>query len=394
MSFHTKYVSTIERLLLTGCTLRRGRVPFLTLMLSCLLLTPAAGQIPNYRLQLIIVGEEETVQANQMNNLGLVVGFHSPGGIKTGYVYDHFGLIGAPVTVHSLTEWIPVLPDGWTTSSCVGINNLGQVVGYFSNAQSQRIGYHLDLDILGGGTTPSWGFLPTPSGTSYGKLINDNQDVLIYSSDTFQGHLYNLASGTFTTLTDPTSGAPLGFSIATRVDLNNLGQVAGNTLDGSVFRLTPGVQLEFPPFEKSMCSINDAGLMAGTLPASGPRRTGTPRRACRYGSQIEVLSNDASSAYDINNNGDVAGQIGSENPIYHDGLDTWVWLDDLLVGSEADLGIWYQTTGKRAINIADRDATGFGQILTLVNTRITTGSGKNRTTTTIRRHYVLTPELP
>lgn len=115
-----------------------------------------------------------------MNNLGMVVGFHTVGGVPTGYVYDHFGLIGDVKTVHSLTEWIPVemaVQPGGTTSSCVGINNLGQVVGYFSNAQSQRIGYYLDLDVIGGGIPPSWDFLPTPSGSSYGKLISSIRQI-------------------------------------------------------------------------------------------------------------------------------------------------------------------------------------------------------------------------
>lgn len=398
MSFHTKYFTTIQELLPASCTLRRGLCfSFLTLVASCLLLTPAAGQVPNYRLKQIPISEgpSGTVQANQMNNLGMVVGFHTVGGVPTGYVYDHFGLIGLEKTVHSLTEWIPVQP-GWTTSSCVGINNLGQVVGYFSNATSQRIGYYLDLDLIGGGTTPSWGELPKPSGSSYGKLINDNQDVLIYSSDTFHGHLYNLASGTFRTLTVPTSGAPLAFTTATKVDLNNSGQVVGNTLDNFAFRLTPGVLLEFPPLEKSStCSINDVGLMAGTLPATGSGKTATPKRACHYGSQIHVLSSVESFAHDINNDGDVAGREGGVNALYHDGLKRWFLLDDLVVGSAADLDLWYQTPGKRAINLSDRKATtGFGQILALVNTTSSTGSGKNKVTTTVLRFFVLTPELP
>jgi hypothetical protein len=282
----------------------------------------------------------------------------------------------------------------------VGINNLGQVVGYFSNATSERIGYYLDLDLIGGGTDSFWDYLPTPSdsSSSYGKQINDNQDVLIYSPVMSQGHLCNLddlASGTWT-LTDPTSGVPFAFSTATRVDLNNLGQVVGNTLDSSVFRLTPGVLLEFPPLDNSMCSINDAGLMAGTLPATGSRKRGTPRQACRYDSegQIEVLSSVESFAYDINNDGDVAGRVEGNNAVYHDSLDTWYLLDNLVVGSDADLDLWYQTTGKRAINIADRGATGFGQMLALVNTTSSTGSGKNKVTTTVTRFFVLTPELP
>ena len=397
MSSHTSYFTTTEWPLPASCTPRRGLCcSFLTLVVSCLLLTPAAGQVPNYLLERIPIneGSSGTVQANQMNNLGMVVGFHTVGGVPTGYVYDHFGHIGYEKTVHSLTEWIPVLPPGWTTSSCVGINNLGQVVGYFSNAQSQRIGYY--LNVMGGSTQPPWGLLPTPSGSSYGKHINDNQDVLIYSSDTFQGHLYNLGSGNpYRTLTDPTSGAPLAFTTETKTDLNNSGQVVGNTLDYFAFRLTPGFLLEFPPLEKSStCSINDVGLMAGTLPATGSRKTATPKRACHYGSQIHVLSSDESFAHDINNDGDVAGRVGGSNAIYQNDRKTWFLLDNLVVGSDADLGIWNQTTGKRAINLADRNASGFGQILALVNTTSTTGSGKNQVTTTFLRFFVLTPELP
>lgn len=232
----------------------------------------------------------------------MVVGFHNPGGVKAGFVYDHDGLIGTVRTVHSLIEWIDI-PTGWTKSSCVGINNFGQVVGYLEKTigtQTQRIGYYLDLDLIGRGVSKSWGYLPTPSVSSNGVRINDYQDVLIYSEDTYQGHLYNLTSTNLVTLEDPSSSVPLAINF-TGTRLNNARQVVGRDLNLSVFRLTPGLLLEFPPLI-GFPSINDDGEMAGTLRATGSNKTASPARACCYSffpQVVEGLSSISSNSSDI-----------------------------------------------------------------------------------------------
>ena len=393
MFAHTKYLVAIAtRLPASSILMRRLHFSLLWLVMSGLLLTPAVGQV-NYRLQRIpiVVGLSQTGLVNEMNNLGMVVGAHTPGGVITGFVYDHYGFFGAEKTVHSITKWIAI-PAGWTKSSCVGINNYGQVVGYFEKTigtQTQRIGYYLDLNLIGGGVSTSWNYLPTPSVSSYGVKINDNQDVLIYSADTYQGHLYNLESTNLLTLKNPSSSVPLALDFA-RLKLNNAGQVVGRDVNLSVFRLTPGLLLEFPPLT-GFSSINDDGEMAGTLPATGLNKTATPARACRYSflQQVEGLASTGSYSSDINNSRDVIGGLAGSPAMFRNG--EWLLINPLVVG---DTTFWNKpNASKGPISLSERDGTGFGQILVQVDVSTTTGSGRRTVTTTEKGFFVLTPEL-
>lgn len=336
---------------------------------------------------------------NDLSNLGIAVGREDIDGVTIGFIYDHFGLIGQPKTIHPLTEWIANM-DGWAGSSCAGINDLGQITGYLKDSidgTEIRAGFVLDLDVFSTEPAPNWEYLPTPAGSiwSYGQKINNQGDILAVFRDTndvFRHYLFNPWSydptdpiTDFAVLTDPETGIPL--AVRGSGDLNGSGQVCGATTADQVFRLTPGVTLEISPLSGPTVAINDDGVLAGKayieVPSGKGKKTKTLRVACRYTDQIEPLADVDSYSWDINSASDVVGTMNDTCHAFLHHADVGqtnghglLNLDDLVVGSADDMVFWQQAQTKSARRMTDRDSTGFSQIV--VFARLTTTTGKGR----------------
>lgn len=379
---------------------------WLLCFVPCMIPTQAFGQASaGYVVEVIPIdntNKNVEVLVNGANNLGMVIGRDSSG---TGFVYDHFGYIGNARTVHLITEWI-LVPGSYPVSSCVGINDAGQIVGYFQNELQQRIGFYLDLDWWGVIPQPSWDYLPAPpdSVSYYGQRINDNGLVFIQSSkQTSDGERYGYGylfdttavAPTLTRIVDP-AGVPFQ---AFCTGINNSGQVCGS-FDGASetagFRLTPGIRLETLPC--SAVGINNFGVVAGSTVVQSTRKL-TTRVACRYDNALDRLATVESNAIDINESGDIVGYIsgpdGIKAALYHESSLGWQPLADIVVsGTATDLAHWSNSTAHRNIYcIANRGGTGFGQIVATATVSSTSGKGRNTVTIKDRRVYMLTPYL-
>lgn len=202
---------------------------------------------------------------NGMNQLGMVIGNHSPGGIKTGFVYDHFGLLGNPGAVHSLTEWITNPPE-FPFSSCVGINEMGQIVGLFEatvGTETNRAGYLLDLDMFAATPAPAWRYLPIPLGatSSYGRRINNLGLVCIESQyPDYAEYLFDSSDpdAELQPIVDPSTNAPV--SSARVGDLTDAGHLGGDS-SGRGYLLQPGISLQYLPIRG--VNLNEQGILVG-----------------------------------------------------------------------------------------------------------------------------------
>lgn len=114
---------------------------------------------------------------NKMNNLGQVVGWYShPNGEKHGFLYDPTVNVDTAIDLNDVVA----TPAGWMISSAVGINDRGAIVGYLEPVGSSfdpnfRMGFILDMAA----ETPT--LLPLPDAQwayAWGTSINENGDVL------------------------------------------------------------------------------------------------------------------------------------------------------------------------------------------------------------------------
>ena len=378
--------------------------------------TADAQQVPvEYRIKRIPVADG--TGSHDVNNLSMVVGGHSPNGssLRVGYIYDHLGIIGAPRTVHSLDEWIPNL-DGWSGAVCTGINDAGQVVGILKDTVDNATvgkGFYLDLDIFSESPTPTWQYLPAPPDSTYfyGRRINNAGDVIVpfRQDDVNRAYLFNPANYNpndpatdYEVLLDPATGSPLLLD-SLSVTLNNSRQVVGQLGSYEGFRLTPGVALEIIPFSNHRSiTINDSGTVAGTIRTEMPSDKGKKTRqvnvAARFDMQgnVQLLTDQASGSFDINQSGDVGIDVLNSLYLYHSNTNEEVGygllsLDDLVVGTEDDIAFWSEAiSGIRAMNNRD-ETTGFGQIVVKSMVFSITGKGKQRAGTYEYRHFLLTP---
>ncbi len=379
--------------------LRTYLVHTILAMISILFAGDAQAQV-TYRLDTVTMPALATgAEVNGMNNRGVVIGkfYRSPSLHGVGYIYDVPGVLGLPHALYLLPDLLDFAgwPDAsvWEGSSVVGINDQGQIVGYLSrtvNGVYQNRGFAMDLS-----TTPwSWKYLPVPLNATdvYGARINEFGEILGYCVvDGLQfAYLHNIvdAAGQFEML-----AIPFGEVITltgNALDLNNVGQVLGHTSAG-VFRLTPGVKLEFLPEEvRRIEAINDFGVVCGNGARPSGRRS-TTLTGFRYATQIEYITNSY-SAKDINNAGDVAVQMSALGRPYLDHTGTGLLSIDPMMSSQSDLNFW-TAASVIANRLNERDATRYPQIAGQATGTTTTGSGKTKVTTSDRRIFILTPEL-
>ncbi len=330
---------------------------------------------------------EPSAMINGMNDFGLVVGFHaSPDGKavspRTGFIYDHLGIIDqSPGSVYSLDELIPT-PSGFNGSSCIGINNHCQVVGSFSDSNGGRIGYFLDL------LTGTWGLLPAPSWSaySYGMRINDSGDVLVVHQDAgswatkFEADVYNISLGS------PALVRSLG-EVRYLQDMNNLGQVTGELLDGTRVIIGADGSLTSLPFVNAG-KLNNLGVVAGTYTVPGPKNRVEYRAGRFFGGVLEPIANFSTQVRDFNDHGDVA----STEAVFTDETG-WTFINNAVVGYETgasdEMQFW--SNSSKGITSMSNRISAQAWLAGSASRTTTTGKGKTAVTTTETRFYLLTP---
>ena len=209
---------------------------------------------------------------------------------------------------YTFTDLTPL--DGARSSQVLGINNVGQVVGYSS----------FDPACFGcGGTTRAtqWnGAIPTQLGvfgtSGYAYSINDVGQVAGYEHFSYNSYydaiLWN--SGVPTQLTTLYGGESAAYAI------NNMGQVAGvsktssDTGSGTVWN--PSAATTYLTNSSTAHDINDTGQVAGNIDSLATVWNGTTPTF------LDSLGGGYSEAQAINNAGQVVGFSLTASPgAYH-----------------------------------------------------------------------------
>ena len=187
---------------------------------------------------------------SDINNSGQIVG-NSPGG--------HVMILsGGSVTEIGVFDGMPS-----SFSAALGINNLAQVVGYYSSADSLHHAF-----LYSNGVVTTIGPFGADA-TSVAYAINDSGMVAGSAADSFMvpAHAFLYSNGVMTDI------SPFGNSESTARAINNSGQVVGEflTADNSSFHAflySNGVFTDLG-FEGSPLSvpfaINDSGQVVGTV---------------------------------------------------------------------------------------------------------------------------------
>ena len=116
-------------------------------------------------------------------------------------------------------------PFGAQGTYALGINEAGQIVGYYLDGNGRHHGFLYDGVNFSRIDHP----LGTTGSVAYG--INDAGQIVGYYADVYSenhGFLYNLNTGTFTNLDDP-----LGTNGTLAQAINDAGQIAGYFIDGN-----------------------------------------------------------------------------------------------------------------------------------------------------------------
>ena len=379
---------------------KAGLLAFCLAAVTCCNTALAQVTYKLHRVPLANVNNASDFNSTGMNNLGLAIGLHELGGVTHGFVYDHYGLLGAAKTTHTLTEWMDI-PAGWD-SKCVGLNDVGQVVGAFERTTAlgtQQEGFLLDLGLFSG--TPSWRFLPKPAGalSSYGRKINNNGLILIQADIPINQGVY-----TDQYVYDSSNpNAELVHLMETRImrfmDINDSRQFSGFNGVRLTLNSELGIQeMLTVPGVAGYTSINTHGMLGLQLKETRDSRGRliTPNLAARYSDTAGVvkLSTVNSGVWDINDSGDVCGFKGTANsPAIYTDKDGWLDLKDRVTGNPNDVGMWLAAGERKLKYIANRpklDASGFGNLYAIAV--LATKQGKN--TTYDVRHFLLEPVLP
>ncbi|MFS0702950.1 hypothetical protein AB6N23_00365 [Cellulomonas sp. 179-A 9B4 NHS] len=260
--------------------------------------------------------DAQSATATDISTRGHVTGYVQP---APGEASDAFLWRGGTTTV--LAE------DGYG----LAVNERGQVGG----SVAQPATWSENPFVWTAGTRTDLTPPPFPDARTSASLLdlNDRGEVLAASEYTDDSDLvYVWSRGRFTELRD--AGARLR-----GVDLNDRGHVAGSVgrtgwfreaalwRDGAIRRL--GV---LPGHETSLAlALNDAGLVVGvSAPAPGQRGTGV---VWRDGVPVPlgVVGEGWSLASDVNERGQVAGQLGATTAGGAEVAQPFVWQDGRLV---------------------------------------------------------------
>ncbi len=318
--------------------------PLLKLLLAANIFAAA----PVFAAQYIVtdlgtIGTDDTSYGLGLNNLGQVVGysFNSTGGVGGqvhGYMYD-----GTMRDVGSL---------GGNDTRLYGINNLGQFVGESKISTGVKLG-------AAGSVGSALSALPPliPSGTSVGMGISDSGQTIGYAS--VEGNLIHpfiIANGVLTDIAPVAPGqtAPEAAN-GIAYGINNHSQVVGSwNSNPFLYNATTGIFTTFGAGEMTggqAIAINDSGLIVGDGYFGGVRH------AFSFDGTIHDLGSlgTDSMASDVNNAGQIVGQYLSATGYRSFIYDTAHGMLDL--GSTLDPALGLTLWGGGEINDA-------GQILT------------------------------
>jgi probable HAF family extracellular repeat protein len=259
-------------------------------------------------------------QAWGVNDTGQIVGYYND---NTGI----HGFLESGGTYTALND-----PMAMSATWAIGINNVGQVVGHFTNA-----GFHGFL--YNGGTYTT---LDDPSGNNgtFAWGVNaSGQIVGFYTNNVTGNHGFLYSGGIYTALDDPL--APFGTTHA--YGINASGQIVEYYADGGGqhgFLRNPNgtyTTLNDPLATNSTIAygINDAGQIVGTY------NTSDGTHAFLYSGGVFTTMDDPAAnshtfAYGINNNSQIVGTL-SDGTGNHGFLETTVPNPPPPAGTTADL---------------------------------------------------------
>jgi hypothetical protein len=220
---------------------------------------------------------------------------------------------------------VDILPDvGSDFSAGMQINENGDILGVYRNAE---------------GTFDGWMFNPGLYGDLWTRVPRDDGTPLDMSSEVpeylpLTGHATNFR------LNNPSDGRHA--------------QIAGVDSTGVAFRYTlgdddPEVFPELNLYVSSIGALNDSETFCGLIRVAGAKRnkSSVALAPFRYNTAVQQLPDFSQMPQDMNSSGDIV----FFNIVYRDWEDglgeRYVALDDIVVGSDADLTAWF---GKDAVD--------------------------------------------
>jgi hypothetical protein len=358
-------MKTITRLGLVTCLLLFGFLLIGPPQEESSAARPKAPPLPPVRYDIqywtIPGATSNSVSINGLNNPGQIVGWYIDlGGHRRGYLYDPEIDPVSAVDLESMIAGAGV-PDGWTIIGALDINDHGIVVGSISplgdEGANVREGFVLDIHA----PTPQIVVLPNFGDWdyTYARQINENGDVL---------GVYETASGTpglyFYNPNDADSPYLLP-NVQTTALLNNPvgtrpAQVGGTFPSGAPFRWTPqSNQLTtFGSFVAygGIRGINDAGTLCGSLRKS---LTTYPMRLNSLPAQ-QLSSSYGPWGQAINSTGDLLIATAGTNggAVYRDdwgAYGKYGELKKLVVGTSSEVATWQTASSVALYLMNDRD---------------------------------------
>jgi hypothetical protein len=167
-----------------------------------------------------------TNQLLGVNDHSVAAGFYNDAaGHSHGYLYDFSGAVPVYTAIN--------LPASFNAVSVTAtdINNAGIVTGFYTDSGGAVHGF---IDKGGNFSTPTY---PGGTGTMIFGLNNNTQVVGSYvdAAGVTQGFLYNWATNTPMTVSDPNASATAAFNVngTTINGINDLGQLVGFYSDGT-----------------------------------------------------------------------------------------------------------------------------------------------------------------
>lgn len=172
-----------------------------------------------------------------INDKGNIVGQYGVGAQTPGFYLGSNS--GTPVRIDA--------PAGADTVNVQGVNNSGQVVGFYVGNDGQDHGFQANIasavkgqitgTAIGDPTLPT---IPGEPGATFvfSQIlgVNDKGIAVGYYGDSTtsqHGFLYNLSTGAYTFLDDPSEGFDNGVEVTQITGINNLGQITGFYSDSS-----------------------------------------------------------------------------------------------------------------------------------------------------------------
>ena len=326
---------------------------------------------------------------DNINDLGQVVGWYSAEDGQRAFIYDATKNGGSVIDLNTVVQG--GLPEGWRLRSAVSINDHMVIVGIMELTGSSPVQVRpIAIDL--GTETPVVDLLPDVGvDFSYGRWINNNGDILgVYQTENgsfawfFNPDLYNgdaqvraERNGQPQNMTQdvPQDLSALG-SRAQQFHLNNAApaQIAGVNDNGIAFRYTTGdnpVWQTFPElnlYVSSLGGLNDAGTFCGLLyvPRDGKNKDYTA--PFRYTAALNELPPFSQFQFQQPRGINGAGDVIFYDQIYRDDWAKdygrpYVPVDDLVVGTDADLATWFSGTSVDMFVLNNRaGASNSGQI--------------------------------